>query len=119
MTIGKWIAVGAAVGTAATIVMKTFWGDIRNWITSVAANAVEKAFGYKARDRMYKAIAKVDRLANVVRNRITVYTKKDDLDTHFLKTDIVAECSAYEIESDVLEEIRKNSELMQEFRYTT
>ncbi|EFG90199.1 hypothetical protein CLCAR_0405 [Clostridium carboxidivorans P7] len=38
---------------------------------------------------------------------------------HFLKTDIVAECSAYEIESEVLEEIRKKGELIQEFKYTT
>ncbi|MEH7009212.1 hypothetical protein V7087_00075 [Neobacillus niacini] len=108
-----WILLGVAVGT----VLITFWDDIRNWLNQVAADAVERVFGYKARQAMHRAIAKVDRIMDKVRNTSTIYTKRDPLATHFVKTDIVAEDSVYEIDNRVLEEIQRKGSIVQEFEY--
>nr|WP_106782906.1 hypothetical protein [Lysinibacillus timonensis] len=108
-----WILLGAA----ATGILVTFWDEIRQWLNHVAADAVEKVFGYKARQAMLKAIAKVDRVMDKVRNKATVYTKKDPLDTHLIKTDIIAEADIYEIDQRILDEIRNKGSLVQEFEY--
>lgn len=108
-----WILVGAAT----TAVLVTFWEEIKNWLNNVAANAVEKVFGYGARKNMHKAIAKVDRVMDVIRNKATVYTKSNPLDKYFVKTDIVAKAPVSKIDSGVLEEIKKEGTLVQEFGY--
>jgi hypothetical protein len=66
---------------------------------------------------MHRAIAKIDRVIDKVRNRSTIYTKKNNLDTHFLKTEIIREAPVYEIDREVLDEIKKQGELVQEFGY--
>lgn len=107
----------ALLGSVTTAVLVTFWDQIRNWLNNVAANMVEKVFGYNARNNMQKAVAKVDRVMDTIRNRATVYTKKDPLDKYFVKTDIVAKAPVSKIDSGVLEEIKKQSVLVQEFGY--
>ena len=47
----------------------------------------------------------------------TVYTKKDPLDKYFVKTDIVAKAPVNKIDNGVLEEIKKQGVLVQEFEY--
>ena len=108
-----WIAVGAI----ATGVLVTFWDEIRNWLNNVAADVVEKTFGYSARNKMQRAIVKVDRVMDKVRNRSTIYVKENKLDTHYLKTDIVAEADVYSVDNKVLEEIRNKKELIEEYEY--
>lgn len=108
-----WFLLG---GVAATFLV-TFWDDIRQWLNQVAANAVEKVFGYKARQAMHRAVAKVDRFMDKVRNTATIYTKKNALDTHFVKTDIVAEAQVYEIDHQILNEIQRKGSIVQEFEY--
>jgi hypothetical protein len=105
------------VGSVAAGFLVTFWDEIRQWLNQVAADAVEKVFGYKARQAMHRAVAKIDRVMDKVRNTSTVYTKKNPLDTHFVKTDIVAEEQVYEIDHRVLEEIQKKGSIVQEFEY--
>jgi hypothetical protein len=108
-----WVLLGGlAVG-----VMVTFWDEIRNWLNQVAADAVEKVFGYKARQTMHRAVAKIDRVMNVVRNTSTIYTKKNSLDTHFVKTNVIAEAPVHEIDQKVLNEIQKKKTIVQEFEY--
>lgn len=110
--IGWVILGGLAVGT-----LVTFWDEIRDWLNQVAADAVEKVFGYKARQTMHRAVAKIDRVMNVVRNTSTIYTKKNQLDTHYVKTNVVAEAPVHEIDQQVLNEIQKKKTIVQEFEY--
>lgn len=108
-----WVLLGAAT----TTVLVTFWDEIRNWLNNVAANTIEKVFGYNARNNMQKAVAKVDRVMDTIRNRATIYTKKTPLDKYFVKTDIVAKANVNKIDNSVLEEIKKEGVLVQEFEY--
>lgn len=108
-----WVLLG---GVAAGFLV-TFWDEIRQWLNQVAADAVEKVFGYKARQAMYRAVSKIDRVMDKVRNTATIYTKKTPLDTHYVKTDIVAEEHVYEIDQSVLKEIQSKGSIVQEFEY--
>lgn len=69
-TIGFFIAGAVIVGALAR-----FWDDIKNWLNTVAADAVEAHLGYSARNNMQKAVAIVDRILNVVKNKSIIYTK--------------------------------------------
>lgn len=111
--IGFWIIAGAV---AASYLVK-FWDSVQQWLNNVAADLVERLFGYDARDRMHKAVTRVDRFMDKIKNKATIYTKKNDYDNTYYKTDILAESSVYEIDSEVLEEIRKKGEIVQEFEY--
>jgi hypothetical protein len=113
LVLAGWFLLGA-VATAALV---TFWDDIKEWLNNVAADAVERVFGYGARNTMHRAIAKVDRVMNKVRSKSTIFAKQNKLDTHFVKTEIVAEAPVYEVDNGILEEIRKKGELVQEFGY--
>lgn len=108
-----WFILGAVVVGAITI----FWDEIKNWLNNTAADAVEKVLGYTARQRMYRAVARIDKYMNVIRNRTIVYTKKHELDNIFDKVTLSADASPYEIDSEVLNEIRNKGELVQEFGY--
>lgn len=105
------------LGAVAVSCLVTFWDDIKNWLNVTAANAVERALGYSAREKMHKAVARIDRVMDKVRNRSVVYTKRNDFDTYYDKTSIVAEINYYEINDDVLNEVKKQGELVQEFGY--
>lgn len=106
-----------ALGIVATGVLVSFWDEIRKWLNNVAADFVENTFGYSARNKMQKAIVKIDKVMDKVRNRSTIFVKENRLDTHYLKTEIVAEADAYSFDSKVLEEIRNKKELVEEFKY--
>ena len=113
-TLGFIIA-GAIVGGA---VLAAFWDDIKNWLNQVAADAVEKHFGYSARNKMQKAVAIIDRIANKLRNTSTVYTKKSPASTYFDKTTIICETGIENIEQDVIHELSNHdNRLVQEFQY--
>ncbi|MGV8983963.1 hypothetical protein [Clostridium sp.] len=106
-----WFLMGAvAVGC-----LVTFWDDIKEWLNNTAADAVERVLGYGARQRMHKAVARIDRVMDVVRNQSVVFTKANSLDTYFDKTTIEAEVPYYEIDSAVLKEISNKKTLVQEF----
>lgn len=107
----------ALVGAVATGLLVTFWDSIRSWLNNVAANAIERAFGYSARNKMQRAVVKIDRFMDKVRNRSTIYAKENRLDTHYIKTDIVAEADPYSVDNKVLEEIRNKKELVEEYKY--
>lgn len=108
-----WFLLGAAVVGA----VAAFWDQIRDWLNNTAANAVEKVLGYNARQKMHRAIAKIDRVMDKVRNRSVVFTKRDQLDTTYDKVTLYSEASCYEISNDVLNEIAQKGELVQEFGY--
>lgn len=112
-----WLIAGALIGAVATTAIVAFWDDIREWLNSVAADAVEKAFGYSARNRMHRAVAKVNRVINKIRNNTVVYTKRNSLDEYYDKTTIIAEDDVYNIGEDVVKEINKKGEIVQEYKY--
>lgn len=111
-TLGWVLLGGAMIGF-----LVTFWDDIRHWLNNVAADAVERIFGYKARHTMQRAIAKVDRVMDVVRNRATIYVKDDPLSEYISKVDVIGEAPAHEIDEKVLNEIQERKTLVQEFEY--
>ena len=108
-----WILVGIVVGAA----LVAFWDDIRHWLDTVAADWVERQFGYEARNHMHKAVAMVDRVMQTVRNRAVIYTKRYASDLYFDKTTITCETGIENIEEDVRKEIAKQGMLVQQFEY--
>lgn len=113
LLIGAWV-IGSVIAAGALI---TFWDNIASWLNNVAADVVEEAFGYSARNKMQRAVAKIDRVMDKIRNRSTIFVKENRLDTHYLKTEIEAEADVYDIDSKIIDEIRSKKELVQEFEY--
>lgn len=114
MVIGAWIVVG--IITAAVLV--AFWDSIKQWLDNTAADAVEKALGYEARNRMQKAVTHIDRFMNVIRNRTVIFSKRSLTDNMFDKISISAEANPYEIDKKVLDKIDKEGSILQKFEYT-
>lgn len=108
-----WVLLGIVV----TACLITFWDEIRVWLNNVAADAVEKVLGYAARERMHRSIVKIDRVMNKIRNRSVVYTKKTKLDSLYDKTTLLSEVSIHEISDEIINEISKSDELIEEFEY--
>ena len=124
--IGTTLLIGAALLGGAAIV--AFWNDIKKWLNTVAADAVERTLGIKARQNMTKAVAIVDRLVDKIRNTNEVYSKKSPQDTYFSKVTVTQEADINDLEADILEELRKHNNHMskdmnfnkqtQQFEYT-
>ena len=115
ITIGFIILGGVVAGG---MLMTSFWDEIKSWLNHVAADAIEKAFGFAARNRMQIAVAVVDRLIGKIRNTSTIYTKRTATATYFDKTTIVSEAREENIDSKVLEKLEENhNRLVQEFQY--
>ncbi|AKL95682.1 hypothetical protein CACET_c22360 [Clostridium aceticum] len=112
MIIG-WVIAGAI----AAFVLTSFWDDIKNWLNNVAADAVEKRLGYNARNRMHRAVSKIDRVMDRVRNRTVIMSKRNELDNMYDKVTLSAEASVHEIDPKVLDKINAERELIQEFQY--
>ncbi len=111
-----WIIVGV-VGALFGAAVIGFWDKISHWLNNTAANAVERVLGYGARQRMHRAISKIDRAMDVIRNRTVVYTKRHELDSMMDKVTMEADASPYEIDQQVLKEINQKGKLVQEFEY--
>lgn len=111
-----WLLAGAlGVGIAAAIVV--FWDEIKSWLNNVAADVVERTLGYNARQNMYRAITRIDRVMDIVRNRTVVYYKKNHFSDMYDKVTLGADAKCYDIDSEVLDEIKNKNELVQEFIY--
>ena len=112
-TIGYFVLGALCVGA-----LVHFWDDIKNWLNTVAADAVEKHFGYNARNAMHKAIATVDRLMRKFKNTSVVYSKRSTSDLYYDKTTIQCEIGVEEVTEDVLAEFDQHgNRLIQEFVY--
>lgn len=110
-----FILAGAAVGGA---ILVSFWDEIKSWLNSVAADAVERHLGYSARNRIQKATAAIDRVVSKLKNTSTVYTKQASSDCYFDKTTLVMEADCSDFSPQVLGEIRKHGDrVVQEFNY--
>ena len=115
ITIGVFVLSAVIAGG---IMMSAFWDEIKSWLNRVAADAIERTFGFAARNRMQKAVAVVDRLVGKIRNTSTIYTKKTATATYFDKTTIVSEAREQSVDTKVLEKLEENhNRLIQEFQY--
>lgn len=108
-----WVIVGGLLVGA----IAKFWDEIRDWLNNVAADFVEKHLGYNARQKMLKATSKVDRIVNKIRNTSVVYTRKNRLDNYLDKTTIIGEEDVYEVDQEVLNKIKQDGGMVQEFEY--
>lgn len=106
------------LGAIVTGCMVAFWDDIKSWLNNVAADAVERTFGYNARQCMHKAIATVDRVVSKLKNTSVIYSKKNTSDLYYDKTTIQAEMPVSELTEAQLREFDKHSgRMVQEFTY--
>ena len=112
-TLGCFVLGALVVGALAR-----FWDDIKNWINNEAADAVERHLGYSARNNMQKAVAVVDRVLNLLKNKSIIYSKSNPTDVYFDKTTITCEAKVADIDEDILREIEKqNNHVSQVFEY--
>ena len=110
--------IAGLAGLAMAAFAVAFWDEIKNWLNSVAADAVEKVFGYSARNHIQKAVAVLDKVMNKVKNVSRVYTKRNPAATYFDKVTITAEADVADISEDMLKEFEKhNNRLTQVFEY--
>lgn len=112
-----WIIAGALFGGLLVGAIVKFWDEIRDWLNNVAADFVEKHLGYDARQRMLRATSTVNRVVNAIRNTSVIYTRRNRLDNYLDKTTIVGEEEVYEVNQEVLDEIRNKGNIVQEFEY--
>ena len=113
MILETFLILGALAGGAALV---HFWDDIKDWLNHVAGDAVEKMFGYQARQNIHKAIAIIDRVVSKIKNTSIIYSKKSPTATYFDKTTVTAETGVQNVEADVLKELSNNgNRLTQEF----
>ena len=116
MILEAFVLAGVVLGG---IAITRFWDDIKNWLNNFAADAVEKTFGYQARQNIQKAVAVVDRVMDKIKNTSYVYSKQSPTSTYFDKTTITAETGIQNVEEDVLRELSKNNNrISQTFNYT-
>ena len=113
-TIG-FVVAGALIGGA---VLASFWDDIKDWLNNVAADAVEKSFGYEARNHLQKAIVFIDKGITNLKNTSVIYTKRSPFSKSYDKTTVHAEADVEDIDRDILREIEKHdNKVTQTFDY--
>lgn len=113
LAMAGWFLLGAVV----TGILVSFWDDIKSWLNNTAADAVERALGYSAREKMHRAIVKIDRVVDKIRNKTVIYTKRHELDTFYDKTTLTSYANQHEFSDDVLSELSKEKEKIKEFQY--
>lgn len=112
-----WIIAGGVALFAGVAAITLFWEKVQNWLNKYAAAIVEKAFGYKARDKMQRAIVKVGRVVDKIRQSSTIFIKENPWDDYFIKTEVEAEAPMTSVDEDVIKKINQRGELTQEFKY--
>ena len=110
-----FVAVGVVAAAVCTAAVVAFWDKIEKWLNKYAATIVEKVFGYKASNNMKRAIVRVGRVVDVIKQRTTIFVKRDPLDEYMIKTEVEAEAPIASIDEEVLREIREKGEIAREF----
>lgn len=111
------IVAGIGIGIALAIVLDTFWDSIANWLNNTAADVVGRLLGYNARKNMQRAVVAVSRIRDRLHNHGTIYTKKNPMDSYFVKATYEAEAPAYQADEEILHKIDNEGELTNEFQY--
>lgn len=104
MSVLGWILLGLVGGA----VLVYFWNKIREWLTTTVLDWIEREFGYKTRQKAYKAIVKVDKVGVKIRRTATVIIKSKP----YSKTiDYVDYESIFNVDKEVIENIKKNGSI--------
>jgi len=103
--------------SATTVLLDKFWEEISNWLNHTAADVVERVLGYNAKKFMNRAVVKIGRIREIIHNTAIVYTKKQAMDSFYEKVTYETDAPVYKIDSKVIEEIKKQGELVQTFEY--
>lgn len=111
------VALGVVVGVALAVILDKFWDSIANWLNNTAADVVGRTLGYNARKNMQRAVVTVSRIRDKLRNHGVIYTKKNPMDSYFVKATYETEAPAYQVDEDILNEIDTKGKLVNEFQY--
>ena len=112
LIVGGFIFATLVVGALAQ-----FWNEIKDWLNNTAADAVERALGYNARNNMQRAVSVADRIMQTVRVRSTIYAKKNPLDFFIDKVIVEGSIPESSLDYDVIKEINNKGSIVQEFVY--
>ena len=110
-----WVIAGGVV--FAVLALKYFWEDVARWLNNTAANAVERVLGYNAKKFMQRAVSRVTGGMNTLKNITTVFTKKVATGKYLHKVTLQSTAPSYEQDKDVLKELERTKELVNEFTY--
>ena len=112
-----WVVVGLVVGAAAVTAVDKFWDRISHWLNNTAANLVERALGYEARQHMQRAVSNFSRFRDKIRHKSVIYAKQQATDSFVQRTTTIMEAPVHQIDTEVVAEIDKRKELEQAFDY--
>ncbi len=111
------VAAGLVVGAALVVVLNKFWDDIAYWLNNTAAEVVGRRLGFNAKRNMQRAVVKIGRTRDILRNAATILTKRNPMDSYYTKVTYETEASVYQVDEGILEAIEEKGELVNEFRY--
>ncbi|KAI4451132.1 hypothetical protein C823_005681 [Eubacterium plexicaudatum ASF492] len=112
-----WFLLGALAGAVAITVIDRFWEDIAHWLNNTAANAVERVLGYNAKKNMHRAVTTISKVRDYLHNTTVVYTKENPMDSFLQKVTYETDAPVYQIDTEVVEEIKKQGEIVKAFEY--
>lgn len=112
-----WFLLGALAGAVAITVIDKFWEDIAHWLNNTAANAVERVLGYNAKKNMHRAVTTISRVRDYLHNTTVVYTKENPLDMYFRKVTYETDAPVYQIDPEVVKEVKYQGKLENTFEY--
>ena len=112
--ISGWIIAAGII--IASIALLHFWEDIAMWLNNVAADAVQRKFGVCARKTMQRAVCKVTRVVDKINNLARIFLKEERVGV-LRQIDIKATVPVYEVDEDVLKELNRKKELINDFTY--
>lgn len=112
-----WILLGALAGAVAVTVIDRFWESIAQWLNNTAANAVERVLGYNAKKNMHRAVTNISRVRDYLHNKTVVYAKENPMDSYFQKVTYETDAPVYQIDTEVVEEVKKQGEIVKTFEY--
>jgi hypothetical protein len=107
----------AAVGALLVGILARYWEDIRRWLNTTAADAVERALGYEARRNMHMAVSVADRVFRMFQGRAvatnvsTVFTL--NADNTYGKVQMLNNIPAEELGQEYLNEMRTADNVME------
>ena len=97
---GKFI-----LGTVVNKILIPLWEMIRGWLNEVAADFVEEALGYEARNNIQRAVSMIDKKLNKLQNVSYIYTLEDEDSLYLDKTTITSEANVTDVDMDIVRAI--------------
>ena len=111
--VGKFI-----LGTVVNKILIPLWEMIRGWLNEVAADFIEEALGYEARNNIQRAVSMIDKKLNKLQNVSYIYTLEDEDSLYLDKTTITSEANVTDVDRDIVRAIEmENNHIEQTMEY--